>query len=107
MRRALLPVLAVAAVALASCGGGKGDDTSTAATDSSTTTVDTGPLDKCAGPVDDVKVSGDFGTKQTVTFDAPLKVSDTECKVLITGTGPATQEGDSVVLLFQILNART
>lgn len=54
--------------------------------------------DDTATTVDDVEVTGQFGSVPVVRFEPPLAVSDAEVRELEPGDGPAVAEGDPTVL---------
>ena len=97
-----LPVLTVAAlaVALVGCSSAEPDTSSTP----------DGASDACVGSgsvSDAVKVTGDFGAAPTVTFDEPLTVDATERTVAIEGDGDAIERGSTASLQFTLYNGTT
>lgn len=61
-----------------------------------------------SGPVSDaVKVSGDFGTKPTVTINFPVSAAATQRTVAIKGTGTTAVPGDTVNVDFALYNGTT
>ena len=57
--------------------------------------------------IDAIKVSGEAGTKPSVEFDTPFKVSETTAKVLRPGDGEALEAGSQMVVVDYVgLNAR-
>jgi peptidylprolyl isomerase len=98
----VLPILTVAAlaVALAGCATGEPDTSSTA----------DAAGDECVGSgsgSDAVDVSGDFGAAPTVSFDAPLTLDATERTVTIEGDGDAIERGSTASLQFTLYNGTT
>jgi peptidylprolyl isomerase len=116
--RRLAPValLAASAFVLASCGddgsdkasgktSGKDKASSTeSASSSPSATADAGGCGTfAAGKVSDgVKVSGDFGQKQTATFSTPLKATGLERTVVDKGTGAETKAGQTLDVLISV-----
>ncbi|HET8896877.1 MAG TPA: FKBP-type peptidyl-prolyl cis-trans isomerase [Protaetiibacter sp.] len=98
----VLPILTVAAlaVALAGCSTGEPDTSSTP----------DAAGDECVGSgsvSDAVDVSGDFGAAPTVSFDAPLALDATERTVAIEGDGDAIERGSTASLQFTLYNGTT
>ena len=98
----VLPILTVAAlaVALAGCATGEPDTSSTP----------DAAGDECVGSgsvSDAVDVSGDFGAAPTVSFDAPLTLDATERTVTIEGDGDAIERGSTASLQFTLYNGTT
>jgi peptidylprolyl isomerase len=98
----VLPILTVAAlaVALAGCSTGEPDTSSTP----------DAAVDECVGSgsvSDAVDVSGDFGAAPTVSFDAPLTLDATERTVTIEGDGDAIERGSTASLQFTLYNGTT
>ncbi|WP_167140380.1 FKBP-type peptidyl-prolyl cis-trans isomerase [Diaminobutyricimonas sp. TR449] len=54
-----------------------------------------------------VTVSGDFGAKPEVTFEAPLSVEETERTVVTEGDGDVLEEGDTANIMFSMINGET
>lgn len=54
-----------------------------------------------------VKVTGDYGTTPKVTFDSPLKATDVERTVVITGKGAVAKAGSDVDIALAAYNATT
>jgi peptidylprolyl isomerase len=54
-----------------------------------------------------IKVSGEFGAKPEVTFDAPLSVKETERTVVSKGDGEKVEAGSVVNIDFTMINAET
>lgn len=75
------------------------------------TPTDTASADCVATPSgsvsDAVKVSGDFGTKPTVTIDSPTNATKTERTVVIKGDGATAVSGDTVDVQFTLFNGTT
>lgn len=103
MRRAnaALAALLTTSLLLAACGGGDDDEPTSE-------TVDTTPLEACQpGSLDDITVTGEFGTEPKVELDGKLDVDDTRCAVLQEGTGDRAVEGDILEFDYLLVNART
>jgi FKBP-type peptidyl-prolyl cis-trans isomerase len=102
--RRLTPVALVAASALllASCGSSdKPSADKSSSSPSASATAGCGEV--AAGDTSDsVKVTGDFGTKQTATFAKPLKATDLERTVVSKGTGDETAAGQTVDALISV-----
>ncbi len=101
----VLPVLTVAALAVALAGCAGGDP----GTSSSPTPSASGDRE-CATPgkgTEKVDVTGEFGAVPTVTVDAPIEVDHTERRVLIEGDGEEARFGDTVLVDFTLYNATT
>lgn len=96
--RALLALLAAAALLVTSCG--TEDDPTTSAGDEE-------PVGACEGDVDGVTVTGQPGAEPTIEFDEPLSVERTQCTVLTEGSGDAAAEGDTLLIEFTFVNGRT
>lgn len=98
----VLPILTVAALAVALAG---------CATDEPNTNSSSDPVaDECVGSgsaSDAVDVTGDFGAVPTVAFDAPLTVEATERTVAIEGDGDAVERGSTASLQFTLYNGTT
>src|SRR5690606_16068290 len=98
----VLPILTLAALAVALAGCATGEP------DTSSTTDAAG--DECVGSgsvSDAVDVSGDFGAAPTVSFDAPLALDATERTVTIEGDGDAIERGSTASLQFTLYNGTT
>ncbi|MFP3465226.1 FKBP-type peptidyl-prolyl cis-trans isomerase [Leifsonia sp. SIMBA_070] len=54
-----------------------------------------------------VKVTGDFGATPKVTFDSPLKATDMERTVVITGTGAEAKGGSTADIALAAYNGTT
>ena len=98
MPRALLTLVATAALVVAGCGTDE---------DSPTTEIDEEPLATCEGSLTDVTVTGEPGAQPTVQFAPGLAVDQTQCQVLVEGEGEGAVEGDVVMLDFLFANGRT
>lgn len=89
----VLSATAVSLLALAGCSSSGGDDpspTATAAADLCDVAVDSGDAS------DAIEVSGEVGETPTVSFSAPLEVTDLESTVVTEGTGSAIAAGDFI-----------
>ena len=67
-------------------------------------------LAACAGPgssAPDVSVSGEAGSKPTLTYVAPLEPQRTYRSTIWPGTGPQLHDGEPVLLNYWVENART
>lgn len=93
-RRTLLTTALAAgtAIGLAAC---EGDDTS-----------GTDPSASGAAAIDGVTVSGEVGAEPTVTFTAPLAVTEPASKIVVQGDGAAIAAGDVVALHTAYLGAK-
>jgi FKBP-type peptidyl-prolyl cis-trans isomerase len=104
--RRLAPValLAASALVLTSCGSDSKDKTSSAPSPSASTSTDAnGCGDYKSGDVSDgVKVTGDFGKKQTATFTTPLKATGLQRTVLTEGDGAKTTAGQDLDVLISV-----
>ena len=104
--RRLAPValLAASALALTSCGSGSKDKTSSSDSPSASASSDAnGCGTYSSGDVSDgVKVSGDFGKKQTATFNTPLKATGLERTVVTEGDGDKTTAGETMDVLISV-----
>ncbi|MGN6273235.1 MAG: FKBP-type peptidyl-prolyl cis-trans isomerase [Protaetiibacter sp.] len=97
-----LPILTVAALAVALVGCSTGEPTTSSTAD--------GAADTCVGSgkvSDAVDVTGEFGGAPTVSFDAPLTVDATERTVAIEGDGDAIERGSTASLQFTLYNGTT
>lgn len=56
---------------------------------------------------DGVKVTGEFGSKPTISFTSPTAVKETERTVVIAGEGDAAEQGSTVNVNFTMLNGTT
>lgn len=65
------------------------------------------PQHAATGDIDDVTVTGKYGTQPKVTFDKPLYVDETQSKVLSKGSGKPLKAGDSVTMSYVGINGRT
>ncbi|QNO38555.1 FKBP-type peptidyl-prolyl cis-trans isomerase [Protaetiibacter sp. SSC-01] len=103
----VLPVLTVAALAVALAGCTTGDpDTGSTPDPSASASGER----VCATPgdgTDKVDVTGEFGAVPTVVVDSPIEVDDTERRVLIEGEGEAAAYGDTVRVDFTLYNGTT
>jgi peptidylprolyl isomerase len=102
--RKTLSLLAAAAVVagLAACSSSTPTPTSTATTASTACqNVGAGTASKA------VKVAGKFGATPAVTFGAPLKTTDLERSVVITGSGAKVKGGDSIDIGLAAYNGTT
>lgn len=103
----ILPVLTVAALAVALVGCAAGD-AEPEAPDSSDAPVSQERECAAAGEGSDaVAVTGEFGTAPSVTMDAPLEVERTERTVVTEGDGEVADYGDTVVVNFSVYNGTT
>lgn len=107
MRRKLsLLAVPVLIVSLAACTGGGSDDPSASpAADASSA-----PQAACPEPgdlSDAVEVSGDAGAEPTVTFDAPLDVTDVQRTIVSEGDGDEVQPGDVVETSIVVYDAQS
>jgi len=106
--RRMLPVVALTSAALLLAGCGGDDEPSKNATDdpTATTTPAVSPDDPCdfesGGVSDDVEVTGQFGKKLTVTFDAPLDGESLHRTIVDEGDGEKTENGDAIDLVSTI-----
>jgi peptidylprolyl isomerase len=109
--RRLAPValLAASTLVLASCGsdGDSKDKTSSTEKTSSSSPSPTTDANGCgtftSGKTSEgVKVSGDFGQKQTATFSTPLKATGLERTVVDEGTGEKTKSGQTLDVLVSV-----
>jgi FKBP-type peptidyl-prolyl cis-trans isomerase len=104
--RRLTPValLAASALVLTSCGDDGKDKTSSSASPSPSPSADAGACGeyRSGKGSEDVKVTGDFGKKQTATFKTPLASTDIERTVVTKGTGAATTKGQTVESLISV-----
>ena len=108
--RRLAPValLAASTLVLASCGD-DGKDTKSSSDKSSASSSPTPTTDAngcgtfSSGKTSDgVKVTGDFGKKQTATFSTPLKATGLERTVVDEGTGAKTKAGETLDVLVSV-----
>jgi peptidylprolyl isomerase len=88
--------VSAAALVLAGCAssGTQGGTPSPSASSKASSTVCTPP--KSGSVSDAVKVAGDKGAEPTVTFDKPLKASDTERSYISKGSGAEAKSGATV-----------
>jgi FKBP-type peptidyl-prolyl cis-trans isomerase len=109
--RRLAPValLAASTLVLASCGSdskdkaAKPDKSSSPSASTSPTKDASGCTSYPSGKTSEsVKVSGDFGTKQTATFSTPLKATKLERTVVDEGKGEKTKDGQTLDLLISV-----
>jgi peptidylprolyl isomerase len=109
--RRLAPValLAASTLVLASCGsdGDSKDKTSSTKTSTSSSPSPTKDANGCgtftSGKTSEgVKVSGEFGQKQTATFSTPLKATGLERTVVDEGTGEKTKSGQTLDVLVSV-----
>jgi len=54
-----------------------------------------------------VEVSGDFGRRPQVAFDAPLEITEPESTAIIEGEGKELQDGDPVLLSYLAYSAQS
>jgi peptidylprolyl isomerase len=100
---ATLSLVAAAAVVLAGCSGSSAPEASPTGT----------PSDLCSAAApsgaasDSVTVDGEFGANATVSFDAPLEVSEVESTVVTEGSGDAVEPGDYVSYALTAFDAST
>lgn len=97
-----LPILTVAALAVALVGCSSSEPTTGSTPD--------GASDACVGSgkvSDAVDVTGELGAAPTVSFDAPLTVDATERTVAIEGDGDAIERGSTASLQFTLYNGTT
>jgi len=103
----VLPVLTVAALAVALAGCAASDpDASSSPSPSGSAAAER----ECAKPGDateKVDVTGDFGAAPTVVVNAPIEVDRTERRVLIEGDGKKAEFGDTVRVDFSLYNGTT
>ena len=100
----ILPVLTVAALAVALVGCAAGD------AEPDPTDDPTSDARECAaaGPLSDsVSVSGEFGAVPTVTFDAPLEPETTERTVVSEGDGDPAAYGAVATVDYSFFNGTT
>ena len=100
----ILPVLTVAALAVALVGCAAGD------AEPDPTDDPTSDARECAaaGPLSDsVSVSGEFGDVPTVTFDAPLEPEATERTVMSEGDGDPAAYGAVATVDYSFFNGTT
>jgi peptidylprolyl isomerase len=107
--RRLAPVVLLAAstLVLASCGSDSKDKTSEPKKTSSASASPSKDASGCTSypsgkTSEGVKVSGDFGTKQTATFSTPLKATKLERTVVDEGKGEKTKDGETLDLLISV-----
>ncbi|UYM05051.1 FKBP-type peptidyl-prolyl cis-trans isomerase [Solicola gregarius] len=62
---------------------------------------------KATGTIDDVKVTGSYGSKPTIDFKTPLFVDKTQSKVISKGDGDTVKAGDTVKVDYLGVNGRT
>lgn len=94
LRRPLIS-LVVAALLVAACGS---DETSTSTSDR--------PGCPSAKVLDAVKLTTKKGEQPKLTFDKPLTVETTSCKVVREGTGDVLTDGSTAVFNYVFLNGR-
>jgi len=100
MRRPLIALLVIAALA-AGCGDDK------AASDSTTTTTEIQPPDDLASTdLDDVEVTGTLGEAPTVEFPKPFGLSKTDSRLIEEGDGAAIADGSTVTFDYVFINGR-
>jgi FKBP-type peptidyl-prolyl cis-trans isomerase len=110
--RRLAPValLAASTLVLASCGSDGDSKDKTSSTDKTSSSSSPSPTTDANGcgtftsgkTSEGVKVSGDFGQKQTATFSTPLKATSLERTVLDEGTGEKTKSGQTLDVLVSV-----
>lgn len=111
--RRMLPVVALTSAALLLAGCGGDDEPDAKSTDDPTATASpaVSPDDPCdfesGGVSEEVEVTGQFGKKVTVKFDAPLKADSLERTILDEGDGEETKNGDNVNFISTIYNGDT
>lgn len=101
-----LSVAAASAVLLAGCSGLGGAATPSPTADAGATNL----CDALAAPgaaSDAVTVNGDPGTSSTVTFDAPLDVTELQSTIITEGSGDPVAAGDFVQFALSAFNAET
>lgn len=102
----VLPILTVAALAVALVGCTASEPTPEPTPDSTSSSSGR----ECAAPgaaSDSVKVSGEFGALPTVDFTAPLEVERTERTVVTEGDGAEAVYGSVVSMHYSFYNARS
>jgi len=106
--RVFAGLIAVACLFLAGCTP-SGDETPTETpTDDPTETTPTlNPTTTTLTSVDEILVSGDFGTQTSVTAPYPFEVEETICDARIPGTGATVGEHSVVELQYTGINATT
>ncbi|MGA8246499.1 MAG: FKBP-type peptidyl-prolyl cis-trans isomerase [Nocardioides sp.] len=87
--------LAATAVALAGCGGGSSSSSGSPSSSGS------------ALGLDSVTISGDVGSAPKVDFTGKVTDPNSVTKVLVTGTGPKIQQGDSLIVQTVIADGAT
>jgi FKBP-type peptidyl-prolyl cis-trans isomerase len=107
--RRLAPValLAASTMVLAACGDSKDKDKTSSTDKSSSSPSPSTDANGCgtfsSGKTSDsVKVTGDFGQKQTATFSTPLKATSLERTVVDEGTGAKTTAGQTLDTLISV-----
>jgi peptidylprolyl isomerase len=99
-----LPVLTVAALAVALVGCSSSDPDTTATDDPTSTARE---CVTSGAESDAVKVSGDFGALPTVEFDAPLEPSETQMSVVSEGDGGEVPYPSVVSVDYSFYNGTT
>ena len=94
MRQKFSVLFVVAALLFTAACGSDSADSSTKSTSTS-------------GKIQDVKITGDFGTAPTVKIDTPLKVKKASTEVLTKGTGAALTSGQQALVHLSLKNGTT
>lgn len=102
-----LPVLTVAALAVALAGCASDAPDSSSSPSPSTPNAADRECAASGSAADAVDVTGDFGASPTVSVDAPLEVDRTERRVVIEGDGEKAVYGDTVLVDFTLYNGTT
>ncbi len=102
-RRTLLTtaLTAGAAIGLAACS--KDEKKASGPSDAGSNASDGGGVDALSG----VKVSEDLGAEPTITFKAPLTVTQASAKVVVPGDGEKIAEGDTLIWNSVYADAQT
>lgn len=58
-------------------------------------------------PMDAVQVAGEVGRRPVVQVDTPLQITEVQTEQIVTGTGPALEADDAVMLAYVALDAIT